>query len=83
MAGVLDGLLATLDERDVRAQRRFFWPDWGRAESDRDIPARIGYLVASRAVERLLERHALAGDRALAAGAGAARDARRARRRLR
>ena len=55
----LDGLLATLADRDVRAVRRFFWPDWGRAENDRDVPARIAYLVASRVTELLLERHTL------------------------
>jgi hypothetical protein len=53
----IDELLACLDSRDPRASQRFFWPDWGR--EDRDVPERVGYLIAARVMERLLGEHAL------------------------
>jgi hypothetical protein len=51
----LDALLDCLESTDVRQLQRFFWPDWGRA--DRDVPERIAYLVAARAMEPLLDAH--------------------------
>ncbi|HEX8122964.1 MAG TPA: hypothetical protein VF549_17070 [Solirubrobacteraceae bacterium] len=46
-------LLAACDGRDLRAMRRFFWPDWGR--EDKDVPERFGYYAGAAAVESMLE----------------------------
>jgi hypothetical protein len=46
-------LLACCDRPDLRAMRRFFWPDWGR--EDKDVPERFGYYAGAAAVEAMLE----------------------------
>lgn len=55
----VDALLACLEPPELRQVQRFFWPDWGRA--DRDVPERVGYLIAARIMDVLL------GERDLAA----------------
>lgn len=54
----VDSLLGCLAARGLRQLQRFFWPDWGRA--DRDVPPRVGYLIAARVIDVLLEEHDLA-----------------------
>ena len=54
----IGALLPHLDSRERRQMQRFFWPDWGR--TDRDVPARIGYLLAERVMDVLLGGHDLA-----------------------
>ena len=54
----VDAMLACLDTADLRQVKRFFWPDWGR--EDRDLPARVGYLLAARVTRALLGEHDLA-----------------------
>lgn len=58
VAYAIDELLACLDATEMRQLQRFFWPDWGR--DDRDVPPRIGYLLAARVMDALLGGHDLA-----------------------
>lgn len=54
----VDAILPCLAAPDLRQLQRFFWPDWGR--EDRDVPDRVGYLLAARVMDVLLDGHELA-----------------------